>query len=44
MAGRVFPLEPREVPKVQTKYRRIVTPIPVPESLPVLKKLRKYEQ
>jgi len=28
---------------VQTKYRRIVTEIPVPESIPILEKLRQYE-
>jgi 4-aminobutyrate aminotransferase/diaminobutyrate-pyruvate transaminase/4-aminobutyrate aminotransferase/(S)-3-amino-2-methylpropionate transaminase len=34
---------PRSVPRVETKYRRIVTPIPVPESIPILEKLRRYE-
>ena len=36
-------LVPREVPRVETKYRRIVTHIPVPESLPILQKLRQFE-
>ncbi len=36
-------LAPRKVPPVETKYRRIVTPIPVPESLPILQKLRQHE-
>ncbi len=36
-------LTPREVPLVETKYRRIVTPIPVPESVPILEKLRQNE-
>ncbi|GAB6164606.1 4-aminobutyrate--2-oxoglutarate transaminase [Thermostilla marina] len=36
-------LRPREVPRIETKYRRIVTPIPVPESLPVLERLRRWE-
>ncbi len=36
-------LTPRRVPRVQTKYRRIVTDIPVPESLPVLEKLHRFE-
>lgn len=36
-------LIPRDVPKVNTKYRCIKTPIPVPESIPVLEKLRTYE-
>ncbi len=36
-------LTPRKVPAVDTKYRRIVTQIPVPESVPVLQKLRRHE-
>ena len=36
-------LTPREVPAVETKYRRIHTAIPVPESIPILEQLRKYE-
>jgi len=36
-------LAPRKVPSVQTKYRRIVTEIPVPESIPILRRLRQYE-
>ena len=43
MAGKTFSMLPRKVPKVRTKYRRIVTAIPVPQSLPILKQLRKYE-
>jgi len=38
-----FDLAPRNVPPVRTKYRRIVTPIPVPESIPVLERLRQHE-
>jgi 4-aminobutyrate aminotransferase/diaminobutyrate-pyruvate transaminase/4-aminobutyrate aminotransferase/(S)-3-amino-2-methylpropionate transaminase len=38
-----YELTPREVPAVRTKYRRIVTDMPVPESLPVLEKLRLFE-
>jgi len=38
-----FDLVPRKVPPVQTKYRRIVTEIPVPESIPILQGLRQYE-
>jgi len=38
-----YDLTPRRVPLVQTKYRRIVTEFPVPESIPVLQKLRQYE-
>jgi 4-aminobutyrate aminotransferase / (S)-3-amino-2-methylpropionate transaminase / 5-aminovalerate transaminase len=33
----------RKVPQVHTKYRRIVTDIPAPGSLPELEKLRRYE-
>jgi 4-aminobutyrate aminotransferase / (S)-3-amino-2-methylpropionate transaminase / 5-aminovalerate transaminase len=36
-------LQPREVAHVKTQYRRIVTPIPVPESVPILEDLRKHE-
>lgn len=34
---------PRAVPRVETAYRRIVTPFPVPESWPILEKLHQYE-
>jgi len=43
MAGRAFDLTPRDVPKVDTPFRRIQTKIPVPDSLPVLEQLRTYE-
>ncbi|HYP09612.1 MAG TPA: aspartate aminotransferase family protein [Bryobacteraceae bacterium] len=33
----------RTVTRIETKYRRIVTEIPAPDSLPVLDKLRQYE-
>ena len=33
----------RNVPPVETKYRRIVTPIPVPESIPTLESMLKNE-
>ncbi len=36
-------LIPRDVPPVETKYRRIGTPIPVPQSISILEKLRRYE-
>jgi 4-aminobutyrate aminotransferase / (S)-3-amino-2-methylpropionate transaminase / 5-aminovalerate transaminase len=36
-------LKARKVPAVSTKYRRIVTDIPVPESLAVLEKLQEHE-
>jgi 4-aminobutyrate aminotransferase-like enzyme len=34
---------PRAVSRIETKYRRIVTPIPVPESIPILEELRRHE-
>ena len=38
-----YDLTPRRVPAVRTKYRTIVTEIPVPESIPLLLQLRRYE-
>ena len=38
-----YDLTPVNVPKVQTKYRTIRTPLPVPESLPTLHELMKSE-
>ena len=43
MATKEFPLVPEEVPAVETKYRKISTAIPVPESIDTLKKLRDLE-
>jgi 4-aminobutyrate aminotransferase/(S)-3-amino-2-methylpropionate transaminase len=43
MATKEFPLEPQTVQAVETKYRKITTRIPVPESIPALKKLRDLE-
>lgn len=40
---RKYNLTPVEVPHVETKYRRIVTKLPVPESIPILKKLERHE-
>ena len=34
---------PRAVPRVETSFRRIVTEFPVPESLPILEALDRYE-
>ena len=42
-AQMAFDLTPRRVARVQTKYRRIVTDIPAPESIPVLERLRQFE-
>lgn len=41
--AREFPLTPAAVPHVETKLRRIVTQLPVPESLATLDKLHKHE-
>jgi 4-aminobutyrate aminotransferase / (S)-3-amino-2-methylpropionate transaminase / 5-aminovalerate transaminase len=38
-----FPLIPRKVKPVKTRNRVIKTPIPPPQALPILKRLRKYE-
>ncbi len=38
-----FSLEPRPVPRVETKLRRIVTDFPAPESIPVIEKLLRFE-
>jgi 4-aminobutyrate aminotransferase / (S)-3-amino-2-methylpropionate transaminase / 5-aminovalerate transaminase len=38
-----FNLIPKEVPKVNTKYRKIITSIPPENSIPILDDLRKYE-
>jgi len=43
MATKEFPLIPRSVDPVNTKYRRIRTQIPVPESIPILEQLRAAE-
>jgi 4-aminobutyrate aminotransferase / (S)-3-amino-2-methylpropionate transaminase / 5-aminovalerate transaminase len=41
--GKEFNLASIDVPRVETRFRTIVTPLPHPESLPTLEKLRKYE-
>ena len=41
--GKEFSTQPREVPRVETQYRRIVTPLPHPDSVPTLELLRKFE-
>jgi 4-aminobutyrate aminotransferase-like enzyme len=43
LMSKAFDLVPRKVPKVKTKYRRIVTEIPSTESIPLLKKLYQLE-
>jgi hypothetical protein len=37
-----FPLTPQKVAPVQTRYRRIATAFPAPQSIPLLKKLRSH--
>ena len=41
--AREFDLIPKRVPRVETPYRRIVTELPAPQSLPILERLYKYE-
>lgn len=43
MSSYDFSQKPLEIPSVNTKYRKIVTKLPVPESLQILKDLEKYE-
>src|SRR5579864_707568 len=41
--AREYSLTPARVPRVETPFRRIVTPLPVPESVPVLETLYRVE-
>src|SRR5205085_11068346 len=41
--GKEFSITPRKVPLVETKYRRIVSELPHPDSIATLEKLRKFE-
>jgi len=41
--GRAYDITPKDTEKIETKYRRIATKLPVPESVPILERLRKYE-
>lgn len=43
MNGKGFEMEAREVKQFETKYRKICTPIPVPESFPLLEEMQEYE-
>lgn len=43
MNGVSFTMEARETKNIDTKHRRICTPIPVPESFPLLEDMAKYE-
>ena len=41
--GKIFNITPVDVPHVETKYRRIQSAIPHPDSIPTLEKLRALE-
>jgi 4-aminobutyrate aminotransferase-like enzyme len=41
--GKEFSITPQAVPHVETKYRRIATQVPHPESLATLERLRQFE-
>lgn len=41
--AKAYELIPKRVPRVETKYRRIVTEIPAPESIPTLELLERTE-
>ena len=41
--AREYSLTPARVARVETAFRRIVTPIPVPESVPILETLYRCE-
>ena len=43
MATKPFPLKSKKVKKVRTKNRVIATAIPAPGSMPIIRRLRKYE-
>lgn len=43
MAGTGFSHQPVDVPKVDTRFRKIVTKLPVPESIPLLQRLYETE-
>ena len=43
MATKEFPLTPEKTPAIETKWRRIGTDIPAPESIETLKRLRQVE-
>ncbi len=43
MATKEYSLTPRAVPRIDTPFRKIVTDLPVPESLPILERLHAYE-
>jgi 4-aminobutyrate aminotransferase-like enzyme len=41
--GKEFNIVPQPGPRIETKYRRILTPLPHPDSVAILEKLRRFE-
>ncbi len=41
--GKEFSITPRQVPAVHTRFRRVATPLPHPDSVATLERLRRYE-
>ena len=41
--GKEFSITPRVVPRVETRYRRIISKLPHPDSVPTLERLRRFE-
>src|SRR5208337_5628049 len=41
--GKEFSITPRAVPRVETKYRRILTPLPHPDSVATVQRLHRFE-
>ena len=41
--GKEFSIVPRQVARVETRYRRIITPLPHPDSVATLEALRTFE-
>src|SRR6266404_3420822 len=41
--GKEFSITPRAVPRVETKYRRIISSLPHPDSIATIEKLRQFE-
>jgi 4-aminobutyrate aminotransferase/diaminobutyrate-pyruvate transaminase/4-aminobutyrate aminotransferase/(S)-3-amino-2-methylpropionate transaminase len=41
--SREYSLTPKSVPRIKSRYRTITTDLPVPESIPTLEKLYRYE-
>ena len=41
--SKAFDFTPKAVPAVRTRFRRITTPIPAPDSLEILETMRRHE-